>query len=480
MTIATANRSQVYSIVETAWGTARPAITGTTFSITVADGVYTLADSNSSGLVETSLPVGQPFVLTGFTQGTKAGVVAARSGNGSITFTAVGDVPTAEVAGDSVTITPTARPLRTTDGGINLTVNTIRSSELRADRMISDLIRAGYGAEGSINGELSANNWDEFIASAMYNDWGAVPAAVAEASTIAITRTEATATAGVIYKLTDSGNKLVVASLPVGGMFRATGFTQGTVIGVVTDRTSNGDISFSPLNTVIAEAAGDNVTVTPMSVIKNGITENSLTLYQNFADAGIWRTTPGFIVSPFGITIEADNLATVAAGGQARDAIYTTTEPDRTPTGDTQAGSFTDPVMAAADVLDVVFEGDPASKVFFQSIEITIENNLRSRKALSTIENLAVVAGEADISGTATAYFENADLYTHYRAGTPYTVGISIQDTQGKGYAIYIPRAKTAESEQTPGGSNEDIFDELTWTATRHADFNAYMLIGRY
>ena len=479
MTIATANRSQVYGIAETAWGTARPAISGDTFAITVNSGVYALTDSDS-GLVETSFPLGGTFVATGFTNGTIAGLITERT-DASLTFTKLTAATfAAEAAGDTVTITPTARPIRTTDGGINLTVNTIRSSELRADRMISDLIRAGYGAEGSINGELSANNWDEFISSAMYNDWGAVPAEVAEASTIAITRTEATATAGVIYKLTDSGNKLIIASLPVGGMFRATGFTQGTVIGVVTDRTSNGDITFSPLNTVIAEAAGDNVTVTPMSVIKNGVTENSLTLFQNFSDAGIWRTTPGFIVSPFGMTIEADNLATVAAGGQARDAIYDTTAPDQIPAGDAAAPSYTDPVIAAADVLDVVFEGDPSSKIFFQSIEITIENNLRSRKALSTIENLAVVAGEADISGTATAYFENADLYTHYRAGTPYTVGISIQDTQGKGYAIYIPRAKTAESEQTPGGSNEDIFDELTWTATRHADFNAYMLIGRF
>ena len=475
MTIATANRSQVYGIPETAWGTARPAVSGTTFAINVNDSVHTLTDS-SNGLTEASFPVGGTFVATGFTQGAIGGVVTARASAGSITFTPFNTTLTVitEAAGDSVTITPTARPIRTTDGGINLTVNTIRSSELRADRMISDLIRAGYGAEGSINGELSANNWDEFISSAMYNDWGAVPAAVAEASTFAIT-----VTAGV-YQLTDSGNKLVVASLPIGGMFRATGFSQGTVIGVVTERTSDGDITFSPLNTVIAEAAGDAVTVTPMSVIKNGVTENSLTLYQNFADAGIWRTTPGFIVSPFGMTIEADNLATVAAGGQARDATYTTTAPATVPSGDSATGSYTDPVIAAADVLDVVFDGNPAAKIFFQSIEITIENNLRSRKALSTIENLAVVAGEADISGTATAYFENADLYTHYRAGTPYTVGISIQDTQGKGYAIYIPRAKTAESEQTPGGSNEDIFDELTWTATRHADFNAYMLIGRF
>ena len=474
MTIATANRSQVYGVPETAWGTARPAVSGTGFAVTFADSAYTLTDSNN-GLTEESFPVGGTFVATGFTNGTIAGVITSRTSAGSIAFTkTTADDFATEPAGDTVTITPTARPIRTTDGGINLTVNTIRSSELRADRMISDLIRAGYGAEGSINGELSANNWDEFISSAMYNDWGAAPAAVAEASTFAIT-----VTAGV-YKLTDSGNKLVIASLPVGGMFRATGFTQGTVIGVVTERTSDGDITFSPLNTVIAEAAGDAVTVTPMSVIKNGVTENSLTLYQNFADAGIWRTTPGFIVSPFGMTIEADNLATVAAGGQARDAIYSTDAPDQIPSDDAAAPSYTDPVIAAADVLDVVFDGNPAAKIFFQSIEITIENNLRSRKALSTIENLAVVAGEADISGTATAYFENADLYTHYRAGTPYTVGISIQDTQGKGYAIYIPRAKTAESEQTPGGSNEDIFDELTWTATRHADFNAYMLIGRF
>ena len=365
--------------------------------------------------------------------------------------------------------------IRTTDGGINLIVNTIRSSELRSDRMISDLIRAGYGAEGTINGEMSAQNWDEFIRSAMYSDWVVAPAAIGPSSDIAVT-VDAT---GTFHLTSVNDNALTAASFPVGGMFRATGFAQGTVIGVVTAFTSTADVSFSPLNTVIAEALGEDVTITPMSTIKNGFAERSMTVYQNFADfgnAGIWRRTPGFIASPFGITFEADAIATVTVGGQARDALYEAAPAGTNPLID----AFTDDVVASSDVLDVVVDGDPASEVFFQAVEITIENNLRSRKAIKTIENLAVVAGECDISGTSTAYFEDESLYNRYRDGTPYTMGMSFQDSADKGYALFLPRIKTTESEQTPGGSNEDIFDEITWSATRHADFNAYMIIGRF
>ena len=483
MTIATANRSELYAIPETSWGVARPALAAaSTFAVTVSGDtppVYKLTDSGN-GLLPASLPVGATFVATGFTESENAavrGVVTARASNGGeITFTPIGTpLPTAEAAGDSVVITPVPRAVRMTDGGVNLIVNTIRSSELRADRMISDLIRAGFGGEGTINGELSAQNWDEFISSAMYNDWSPASAALDEGATFAITTGPDNAPP---FKLTDSGGGLDDANFPIGGMFRATGFTQGVVIGVVTARTSDSDITFSPLNTVIAEAAGDMVTITPVSTIINGVTENSLTLFQNFADAGdagIWRTTPGFIASPFGITVEADNIATVACGGQARDATYGEDEP---PGG--TVDSFTDPVMSAADVLDVVIDGNPAAQIHFQSIELTIENNLRNRKALSTIENLAVVAGEADIGGTAAAYFENQVLFDKYRAGLPYTIGMSIEDAEGHGYAFYLPRVKSAEAEQTPGGSNEDIFDEITFTATRHAGFNAYMLVGRF
>lgn len=66
---------------------------------------------------------------------------------------------------------PAFQIVRITGESLNLTRETATSSELRADRNVSDQIPVSGGAGGGFNFELSSGTFDDFIASLLHNDW---------------------------------------------------------------------------------------------------------------------------------------------------------------------------------------------------------------------------------------------------------------------------------------------------------------------
>lgn len=69
--------------------------------------------------------------------------------------------------------TPAFQVARITGESLNITRETATSSELRADRNITDQIPISGGAGGGVNFELSYGSFDDFIASLLYSDWQA-------------------------------------------------------------------------------------------------------------------------------------------------------------------------------------------------------------------------------------------------------------------------------------------------------------------
>lgn len=63
------------------------------------------------------------------------------------------------------------RELRFTSSSINATKDTTTSDEVRADRMISDIIQVGVKAGGDVNVEFSAGSHDDFLECFSYGFW---------------------------------------------------------------------------------------------------------------------------------------------------------------------------------------------------------------------------------------------------------------------------------------------------------------------
>lgn len=66
---------------------------------------------------------------------------------------------------------PAFQVARITGESLNINRETVTSSELRADRNVTDQIPISGGAAGGFNFELSYGAFDDFIASLLYSDW---------------------------------------------------------------------------------------------------------------------------------------------------------------------------------------------------------------------------------------------------------------------------------------------------------------------
>ena len=78
------------------------------------------------------------------------------------------------VAETSIGITPSSPSLidvRYTGESLNYNIETTQSKEIRSDRMLSDLIQTQSDASGSLEFELSANTFDDFIEATMSSEW---------------------------------------------------------------------------------------------------------------------------------------------------------------------------------------------------------------------------------------------------------------------------------------------------------------------
>lgn len=67
--------------------------------------------------------------------------------------------------------TPALTEVRYTGEGLNYSIETVQSKEIRDNRMLSDLIQTKSDAAGDINFELSAVAFDDFIEAAMAKSW---------------------------------------------------------------------------------------------------------------------------------------------------------------------------------------------------------------------------------------------------------------------------------------------------------------------
>jgi hypothetical protein len=111
----------------------------------------------------------------------------------------------------------TPKLLRITGQSLNKRINTIQSEEIRADRMVGDLIKVDQDMLGGVNFEMSYGNVDPFLESMMFSAWVLTPEKINVTADTSIA--DLVAGTGVIT--VDAGG----TNFKVGHLLMTTGFT---------------------------------------------------------------------------------------------------------------------------------------------------------------------------------------------------------------------------------------------------------------
>lgn len=457
----------------------------------------------------------------------------------------------------------TTREMRLTSSSLTANKETVVSDELRADRMVSDIVEVSASSGGDINFEWSSGPQDEFIAAFLLSQWTRpMTMDFVEGTILSITSTSAITVAG--RDVTDlflAGRRIKLVGWPTAGnngyyeistsvlsgsdtvitvttatltvesgvvasrvfdandviiledttiAFDATGMTSvGTpfaagiaagqfVLGqkiYVDDSTGPGQSGIYTITSLAdnaigllpapgTQAAGATITVKGSHVRNSGdetgIQQRYFSIETAFQDIGQFMEQDGMVPGTFSLEIATGSIVTGTLGFEGRE----TSMVQATVLGNT--GSYTvlesqpgDVVNATTDVGDLVKDGAPLLACI-QSISLNGEAGLRMQNCVGEKFPRGIGTGRFNLTGSMTVYFEDEELFNDFINHSTISLEFSITDSEGIAYYFTIPALKISQDEIAPGGIDQDVFENIEFTAFRDAVTDTMFQIDRF
>lgn len=192
------------------------------------------------------------------------------------------------------------------------------------------------------------------------------------------------------------------------------------------------------------------------NVVKNGVTAKSFTVQRHFTDAGsgagIFNQFRGARIDSWDLEVQQGQVITSKWGIKALSMDVTTTQI----VGATIVPATTTQVLSSqANVADVE-EDDVNSTEFFRKLSLSIKNNLRPQRAISSIPAIGIAYGTCDITGALEIYFANEIMLNRYINGTGFKLSFEMVDGATK-YLVELPKVKFESGTVVSGGLDQDI-----------------------
>lgn len=474
----------------------------------------------------------------------------------------------AEAAWGTTPSSGVTREARITGSTLAAAKETVVSNELRADRMVSDVVEVGATSGGDLNFELAAGVMDDFLQAFLLGEWtrpmtfdsfkGNVAWATsstititggdysnyemftagrfvrtlgfstgsnngyfevdsvahsAGVTTVTVVGTPGTGEAAGTGKNLFDGNDLILEStnirsgtnpneidsagnddfasaiaagqLVVGQKIRIDGFaTAGTNTFYTITSLDDDVLGVTPDPADDANAGGNTVQVLGSHLRNPGdiadITPQSFTLETEFTDITQYMVQDGMRVGAFSLDTAAGAISTGSFTFSGRETTGSSSQTlGDTGTYDVMPTTAGDVMNATANVGTVVKDGS-ALDTCLQSINLTGDSGLRMQNAVGEKFPKGIGTGRFNLTGTVNAYFEDLDLWNDFINHTTVSLSWDVTDADGVTYYFTIPAAKFTSDAPAPSGIDQDIFEELAFTAFRDATYNTQFMVDRF
>tara|TARA_Y100000310_G_scaffold255696_1_gene263230 strand:- start:8636 stop:10039 length:1404 start_codon:yes stop_codon:yes gene_type:complete len=449
--MADANRVQVSTLEEKTWGTTNAAVG--TVVVNQADVAVGDTSVTIDGTDAAALTVGDSFTVAGDTQ---AYIVTVDTSATNVTFSPAAKVAWAD---DAAITTNNFVELPITGGSMGEAPDTVRSSQLRSDAQMADMLRTGVDPTATFDYEMQADNLDNLLRASLRlspaNSW----------SNFAITATTISAAAS-DKSLNDSGSGFS-ASIPKGSWIYVSGFTGDTSNNgwkQVSKTTAPTVAKIIVEQTLVNDGVGESVTITS-SQIRNGSDLTSFSLQMaNLDIASTFRLITGARITDLGLNITSQSIITGNVGFSGKRMTR--------PTSGSGAGSVT----TAADV-DVMSEvtafdgfwigGSEISAYSMVSASLNIATTARPQTGLGNLQKVGMNLGPLDVTGSVEFYLESANWATlqDYLLGfTSFEFAFALSDGTNR-YFFHMPQVKLTSEPGTIGGIDTDMMLSFDFAA---------------
>jgi hypothetical protein len=312
-----------------------------------------------------------------------------------------------------------AKLLRRVTASFNLMKEAYESGEIRTDRQVADFRHGVRSAEGSLNGELSAAAYSEFMGSIVGKDFVAVTLGAAAQVTVTAS--------GTTYTLVRATGSWLTDGVKVGMVVRASGLTatadnaRNLLVASLTATTA----VVVPLNTtaLTAQASATSVTLTSPGkqtfVPATGHTDDSYTVEEFYADIAQSEVYTGMKLNSMSVQLPATGLTTVDFAFAGKDLTQTgTTQYFTSPTAQSSNGIF----AAVNGVLLVA--GAPVALI--TSADFSVERATENATAVGSNSVSEIFTGRIRVTGNLSVYFQDEAFRGYFNDETAVSIVLSI------------------------------------------------------
>lgn len=296
-----------------------------------------------------------------------------------------------------------AQAIRRVKSSLDMTKDTYQSNEVRPDFQVADYRHGVRKVGGSIDGELSAKTYADFMAAALKKDFTATAAISGASITVAGTAGAWTITRAAGSYLTD-GVKIGDVVRLTAGVFNAANLNKNILVTAVTALVLTGLVVNASALVAEGPIAAATVTVVGKKSIipQTGHTDKSFSIEHWYPDVPTSEVFTGCKVSKIGFSLPPTGMATCNVEFVGKDAIPNTAQYFTSPTAVTTTGT-----MAAVNgVLRV--GGATVANVTGLTIDIAAAQSGEPTVGSNTVAFQA--AGRVIVTGQITATFESTTL----------------------------------------------------------------------
>lgn len=139
----------------------------------------------------------------------------------------------------------------------------------------------------------------------------------------------------------------------------------------------------------------------------------------------------------------------------------------------------TEVVSATANVGSLSVNGEEQATAI-RSIQFSLEGNLRNQQAVGSKFPVGIAAGRLNLTGTVEAYFADGEQFDRFLQHETVSLAFPIIDLAGNTYYFTIPAFKIASDPIAPGGIDQDVMENLEFTAFRDPVTQCMIQIDRF
>lgn len=347
------------------------------------------------------------------------------------------------------------------------------STEIRSDRMLSDLVQTDATVGGDMSIEFSASSYNPLIEGTMADTFNTPTALYNVTDFVAATTSTATS----------AGTNFDISTLVMGQYVKLSGGTVETANNIYaqisrTVAPTTATLTFE--GTPLTVATTDAVDITESAYIRNGTVDTSFSIIRtlNDATAVTYYSYAGNRVSSMNLDFATGSILTGSFAFLGQSATSSETIPTGTPASETPA-STTEVLNSVGNIANVWLD-NATSASEFASLSIAVNTGARELKAIGTLGSISVKNSQFDITGNISLYFDNLTMYNNYLNSSSFSLAFSVEDAAGNAYVFSMPRVKFESLSVVSGGLDTDIMADGTWKATLDPDSLTMLQIDRW